>query len=90
MFQRKTGVASCHFGQVLGDEVEDVDCRFVLRICFCEFMESGVEGLMNIEGNAFDVGVGEGGVQCVGVEKVLILEGCFTLEVRFQCVDGWD
>ena len=77
------GVASCDFGQVLGDKVEDVDCRFVLRICICEFVESGIEGLANVEGYAFDDGVGEGGGQCVGVEEVLIVEGCYTLEVRF-------
>ena len=47
-----TGVASCYFGQVLGDEVEDVDCRFVLRICFCEFVGSGIEGLPTVEGDA--------------------------------------
>ena len=46
--------------------------------------------MANVEGDAFDDGVGEGGGQCVGLEKVLIVEGCYTLEVRFQCVDGWD
>ena len=58
MFQRMIGVASCHFGQVLGDKVGDVDCRFVLRICICEFVELEIEGLANVEGYAFDDGVG--------------------------------
>ena len=84
------GVASCHFGQVLGAEVEDVDCRFVLWICICEFVESGIQGLANVERDAFDDGVGEGGRQCVGVEEVWLVEGCDIFEVGFQCVDGWD
>ena len=84
------GVASGYLGQILGDEVEDVGCRFVLGICLCKFKESGVESLADVEGNAFDDGVGEGGGQCIGVEEVLIVEGCYAFKVRFQCVDGGD
>ena len=54
------------------------------------FEEAGIKGLANVEGDAFDDGVGECGGQCVRVEEVLIVEGCYTLKVRFQCVDGWD
>ena len=41
-------------------------------------------------GDAVEDGVDECGGQFVGVEEDMIVEGCHTLNVRFQCVDGWN
>ena len=46
--------------------------------------------MANKGGDAVDDGVDEGGGQRVGVEEVMIVEGCHTLNVRLQCVDGWN
>ena len=90
IFQRIADMILCHFGELVGDEIEDVDCRFILGVCLFEVAEFGKKCLASVNWDAVDDGVIEGGGQCVGVEKERIVEGSYTLDVRFQCVDGWN
>ena len=62
----------------------------ILRFSFFKGGESREKGLANKGRDAVDDGVNEGGGQHVGVEEVRVMEGCHTLNVRFQCVDGWN
>ena len=75
IFQKIAGIVFLHFGEFIGDEVEDVGCRFILDVSLLEIAESGKDGLSSEDGDAVDDGV--------GVEKDRIVEGCHTFDVRF-------
>ena len=62
----------------------------ILRLSFFERGESREKGLANKMWDTVEDGVDEGGGQRVDVEEVGVMEGCHTLNMRFQCVNGWD
>ena len=81
-----------HFGEFV-----EMKLKMLIADSFCVFASLKSQsfgkmenGLANVNWDAVDNGVIEGGGQCVGVEKDRVVEGSHTLDVRFQCVDGWD
>ena len=54
----------------------------ILRLSFFERGESREKGLANKVWDTVEDGV--------DVEEVGVMEGCHSLNMRFQCVNGWD